>query len=62
MIDTEPFQAYDRLTDDVERQEIAAEVYEEIVGAAPTRDEYERLARKRRVEEELTSLREKAKG
>ena len=62
MIDTEPFQAYDRLADDVERQEIAAEVYEEIVGAVPTRDEYERLARKRRVEEELTSLREKAEG
>ncbi len=59
-IDTEPFRAYDRLVDDVERKEIAAEVYEEIVDAAP-RDDYERLARQRRVEEELTALREKTK-
>ena len=55
----EPFRAYDRLIDEVEREEIAAEVYDEIVDASP-QDDYERLARKRRVEEELTAMREKA--
>ena len=57
--DAEPFQAYDRLVDDVERDEIAAEVYEEITDPPPS-DDYERLERNRRVEEELTALRKKA--
>ena len=41
---TEPFSAYDRMIDEVERQEIAADVYDEIL-ETPARDDHEQLAR-----------------
>ena len=61
-LDRRPFDAFDRLVSDVDREEIASEVYEELSGDLKADEpNLEKLERDRKVKEELESLKNRTK-
>ena len=57
---TEAFDRYDRLCQEVERREAAAEVYEEVAGSAPGLEaDFAKLEQKKRVQRELQTLKDR---
>jgi phage shock protein A len=58
-LNAEAFSAFDRYCQTVERDEIAAEVYREIAETRPQDDDYDRLARRRRIDEELARIKKR---
>ena len=62
-VDISAFGAYDRLTEQVARDEATAEVYARIVASESELDvEFEQLEQKQKVDEELRVLKEKLRG
>lgn len=55
-LDRRPFDAFDRLVSDVDRDEIASEVYEELSDLRTDDPDLEKLERSRKVKEQLEKL------
>ena len=58
-LDRRPFDEFDRLCNDVDREEIASEVYEEISGVK-TEDDLDKIERNQKVKAELENLKRRA--
>ena len=57
---TEAFDRYDRMCQEVERREAAAEVFEEMAGSSPGLEaDFARLEKRKRVEQELQTLKDR---
>ena len=57
---TEAFDRYDRMCQEVERREAAAEVFEEMAGSSPGLEaDFARLEKRKRVEQELQALKDR---
>ena len=55
------FDRFDQFCQDIDRDEVAAEVYEEMIGEKPSMDEFDKLEQKQRVDKALQELKEKNK-
>ena len=55
------FDRFDQFCQNIARDEVAAEVYEEMIGEKPSMDEFDKLEQKHRVDKALQELKEKNK-